>query len=137
MKHEHSYGAVIFNSKGQTLVEYMALGHVSLPKGHIEQNETPLACALREIKEETGLDVFVDTSFSKDIIYSPYPEITKTVTYFIASYKGDKKPVPQLIEVNKIEWEEVSEALLHLTYQSDKDVLEAAYAYYLAHKGKF
>jgi len=134
MKYEHSYGAVIFNSKGQTLVEYMALGHVSLPKGHIEQDETPLQCAIREIKEETGLIVDVDTFFQKNIIYSPYPGITKTVTYFIASYKGDRKPVPQLIEVSKISWEEVDIAIENMTYQADKDVIKAAYSYYSAHK---
>ena len=29
----------------------------SLPKGHVEQGETPVQCAVREVKEETGLDV--------------------------------------------------------------------------------
>ncbi len=27
-----------------------------LPKGHVDPNETNLECALRELKEETGID---------------------------------------------------------------------------------
>jgi bis(5'-nucleosidyl)-tetraphosphatase len=37
-----------------------------LPKGHIEQNEDELSCALRELREETGIlasDLDLDTNF--------------------------------------------------------------------------
>ena len=45
MKKEYSYGAVVYQFKDGIplyLIEHMAMGHTSLPKGHIEEGETPL-----------------------------------------------------------------------------------------------
>jgi len=35
-------------------------GHWVLPSGYVEYDETPLECALRETREEAGLDVALD-----------------------------------------------------------------------------
>ena len=85
---EISAGAIIYkiiDNKIYYLVEYMSLGHISLVKGHLENNETLVEGALREIKEETNLDVTLDTNFKETITYAPYidkPEILKDVTFF-------------------------------------------------------
>jgi len=130
MKEERSYGAVVFNNEGKVLVEYMALGHVSLPKGHIEKGETPITCALREIKEETNLVVELDTSFSVQEDYNPRPNIHKVVTFFYAIYKGKEEPVPQLEEVTSIKWEDYDIAYEHMTFDSDKRILKKAEDYH-------
>ena len=60
MKKEKSCGAVVYkiiNNQIFFLIEKMQRGHFSIPKGHVENNETEIETALREIKEETNLEV--------------------------------------------------------------------------------
>ena len=56
---EKSCGAVVYKKEEEKiyfLIEEMKAGHYSIPKGHVENNETEIETALREIKEETNLD---------------------------------------------------------------------------------
>lgn len=131
MKTERSYGAVVYklaDNKILYLIEHMVLGHISLPKGHIEKGETEEECAIREIKEETGLDVKLDTSFRETISYSPVKDVMKDVTFFTALINSDKI-FPQKEEVNRIEFLPYDEADKILTYQTDRDVLYKADKY--------
>ncbi|MFA6624654.1 MAG: NUDIX domain-containing protein [Bacilli bacterium] len=135
MKQEYSYGAVVYKKDKEEilfLIEHMALGHISLPKGHIEKGETPLQCTLREIKEETGLDVIVDQSFSHKITYSPANDIIKDVVFFLATPKTSSL-IPQKEEVNSLEWLPFEKALEILTYKTDKDTLTDAYSHLREH----
>ncbi len=128
MKQEYSYGAVVYQkNKDQVLIllERMVQGHVSLPKGHIEEGETPVECAIREIKEETNLDVDIDTSFSHTISYQPGTNIKKDVTFFLATPKSQIL-LPQLKEVSSLEWVDGKKAINLLTFKSDKDTLSLA-----------
>jgi 8-oxo-dGTP pyrophosphatase MutT (NUDIX family) len=60
--HTHkTYGAIILapTDDGQikyALVQGRYTGKWSFPKGHANEGEEPLACALREVTEETGLE---------------------------------------------------------------------------------
>ena len=103
----------------------MVQGHISLPKGHIEEGETPVECAVREIKEETNLDVDIDTSFSHTISYQPGTNIKKDVTFFLATPKSQIL-LPQLKEVSSLEWVDGKKAIDLLTFKSDKDTLSLA-----------
>lgn len=81
MKKEKSCGAVVFRREGERvlfLLEHMVQGHISLPKGHVESGETEAETALREIREETGLEAVLDTSFRHVITYSPAPGKART-----------------------------------------------------------
>lgn len=55
MKRTASAGGIVVNQSGQVLVVSQHGTSWSLPKGHIEEGETPLEAALREIYEESGL----------------------------------------------------------------------------------
>lgn len=55
MKRTESAGGVVINRRGEILVVSQHGTSWSLPKGHIEEGEDPLAAALREIHEETGV----------------------------------------------------------------------------------
>ena len=50
--------ALIFNSKGKILLAHNNNTY-QLPGGHKEENETTDQCIIREIKEETGIDLEV------------------------------------------------------------------------------
>ena len=58
---EKSCGALVYRKKQDKyellLIKHRYGGHWSFPKGHVEQGENELQTALREIKEETGLDL--------------------------------------------------------------------------------
>lgn len=128
MTKEYSYGAVVYKKKDDetiVLIEHMALGHISIPKGHIEEGETEEQCAIREIKEETNLDVNLDTSFRYTITYSPKENVTKDVTFFLAMPK-DETLIPQLCEVTSLEWVEINKAIEMVTFTTDKETLTHA-----------
>ncbi|MFA6586933.1 MAG: NUDIX domain-containing protein [Bacilli bacterium] len=131
MKKEYSYGAVVYkkeNGKLLVLIEHMKLGHISIPKGHIEKGETPLTCTLREIREETNLIVEVDQGFSHTITYCPNPCVSKDVTFYVAKpISGDLKPQPE--EVSSLEWVEVQDAIRLVTFETDKTTLSKAKEY--------
>ncbi len=136
MKHEFSYGAVVYRIKDGIvyyLVEHMTLGHTSLPKGHIEEGETPYECALREIKEETNLDVDLNTSFRRTITYTSIGGVEKDVTFYLATPKEKEAEVlvPQLCEVQNLEWLDFEHALEVITHDTDKGVLRQANDYIL------
>ncbi len=135
MKKEKSCGAIIYKIVDYTiyyLILHMSLGHYSLCKGHVEGNENEVETAIREIKEETNLDVKLDTNFKEIITYSPFENIIKDVIFFVAETKNDNRPVDlHDNEVDSQEFLPYLEAYKKLTYQSDKDVLYKANLYIL------
>lgn len=48
-----------------------------IPKGHIEENETELECAIRELKEETGISVSENDDITDNgrFDYLPYKDL--------------------------------------------------------------
>lgn len=132
MKKEKSCGAVVYR-QGETGVEVLMIkhqngGHWAFPKGHVEKKETESETALREIKEETGLKVELDTGFREMVTYSPKPNVMKDVIYFAAKAKKDSaRPQPE--EVLELRWEPPQEALALVTYATDREVLQAFLRY--------
>lgn len=128
---EKSCGAVVYKKEEEkiyVLIEEMKAGHYSIPKGHVENNETEIETALREIKEETNLEVNLDSNFREVVSYSPYEGCIKDVVFFVAKAKTfDMKE--QLIEVTSLKWLEPVDAIDILTFDSDKEVLRKALKY--------
>jgi 8-oxo-dGTP pyrophosphatase MutT (NUDIX family) len=50
-----SAGGVVINSQGKVLVVNQNGATWSLPKGHVDPGEEPLAAAIREVMEESGI----------------------------------------------------------------------------------
>lgn len=93
MRYEKSCGAVVYTfHQGYPfyLLEYMQKGHVSIPKGHVEENETEEETAVREIREETGLEVKLDTVFRHEITHESDREVLEHAeVYLRLKYYGD------------------------------------------------
>ena len=53
MQKEKSCGAIIYNKNKEVLIVKHNAGHWDFPKGHVEENETEIQTAIREVKEET------------------------------------------------------------------------------------
>ena len=58
---EKSCGAIVYRRHHGNLeillIKHVNSGHWSFPKGHVEEGETEVETATREIKEETGIEV--------------------------------------------------------------------------------
>lgn len=131
MKFEKSCGAIIVrknNDVFETLLIKMVKGHWSFPKGHVENDETEVETALREIKEETNLDVIIDTRFREITTYSPCPGVLKDVIFFIAMAKTNDVVV-QETEVESAMWVELNEAIDIVTFECDRQILKKAIKY--------
>lgn len=131
MKQEKSCGAIILKEQDEELkvllVKHNA-GHWAFAKGHVEANETEEQTALREIKEETNLDVKLDTNFRTTVKYSPMEDVEKEVVYFLA-YRAQGNETPQLEEISQIQWLNLEEAKNIITYERDKEILQKVQKY--------
>ena len=128
---EKSCGAVVYTAVDgeiKYLLVQMMGGHYAFPKGHVESGESESETALREIKEETGLDVSLDTAFRRSVVYSPYADCEKEVVYFVAAAKGGDV-VCQETEIRNAVWLGFSEAYETVTFDNDKRILAWADEY--------
>ena len=74
-------------------------GSVGLPKGHVEKGETPEQAALREIREETGVQAELRGGAPLVDTYPLADGRMKHVTYFLARYDHQRlNPDPTQVE---------------------------------------
>ena len=133
MNFERSCGAVVYRrSHGNTeilLIKHLRSGCWSFPKGHIEEGETETQTAVREIKEETNIDISIDDpSFRETVVFSPRRDTRKEVVYFIGRAVS-MDAVPQEDEISDIRWVEIGAAPSKLTYDNDRLIVNKARAY--------
>jgi 8-oxo-dGTP diphosphatase len=76
-------------------------GLYSLPGGHLEKGETLVDCAIREVKEETGLDVESAVILTARDEFFPVENLQYATIYLFAHYQGDDEP--KNMEPNKCE----------------------------------
>ena len=130
MQYAHSAGAVLYTCREGELRYLLVrekLGHIGFPKGHLEGVETETEAALREIREETGLNADLQTDFRVETLYLLRDgNKWKWVTYFTARYEADAVPV-QTGEVADLMELPYGEAMEALTYQNTKDLLAGAH----------
>jgi 8-oxo-dGTP pyrophosphatase MutT (NUDIX family) len=131
--HEKSCGAVVYRKyHGNTeilLVKHVKSGYWSFPKGHVEEGETEAQTASREIMEETGIDVFIDTGFRETVTYSLRRDIKKTVVYFVARIKKNQSLVPQCSEISELRWVSAEKAASFLAFENDRAIINKAKAF--------
>ncbi|WP_052663057.1 NUDIX domain-containing protein [Mycoplasmoides pirum] len=93
------------------------------PKGHTELNENLVETAIREIKEETNLDVtLVNSKLNWLNEYSPFPGTIKKVTYFWFKPKDISQLKKQESEISKLIWVDYKEVFKYLTYPRDREI---------------
>lgn len=128
MKREKSCGAVVID-RDRVLIIKQTAGHTAFPKGHVEQGETEIETAKREILEETGIEVEIDDRFRMVETYSPKQGVIKDVIFFLARPTGGDIR-PQEAEVESIRWLSFDAARRAITYPGSKRILDAAVKFY-------
>lgn len=119
---EKSCGCIVINNENEVLLIHHNAGHWDFPKGHVEDGETEVETAIREVKEETGIDVKINEEFRYTTEYSPEEDVIKEVVYFLAKNINDDK-VAQLEEVSEVKWFKFEDALKVITYTTSVDIL--------------
>ena len=129
MKKEESFGIIpLVNKNGCWEVFLIQLKHGrywGFPKGHAEAGESPKETALRELKEETNLDLvrfLHDTPLSEQYQFtSERRRIFKRVEYFVAEVTG--VVILQELELQNGHWISVPEGIEKVTHPEGKAIL--------------
>lgn len=129
MKYEKSCGAIVYR-KSRDRIELLLIqnrygGHWSFPKGHVEGEETEVQTALREVKEETGLDIQLEDGFRQAVEYFPKPNVKKQVVYFLGHARNDHV-VRQEEEIGETRWIPLEQAHTWVTFRNDKNLISKA-----------
>jgi mRNA-decapping enzyme subunit 2 len=110
-------GAIVLNKKMNKALMVRGIGSSaswSFPRGKINRDEPTISCAIREVKEETGLDI------SALIQETEYLEMTineQSVKLFLVVMDVDESEISPLVtqtkgEIGAIEWLHVEEDII-------------------------
>ena len=96
----------------------------SLPKGHIEEGETPEEAALREVQEETGIVSVIEKSLGVIDFWfmAGGKRIHKTVHHYLFRENGGVLAA-QESEVDEVAWFPLAEIVERLAYPDEKKLI--------------
>ena len=139
MRREFSAGGVLVRRlRGRWVVaairpEGKPPGVWALPKGLIGPREDPVATALREVTEETGVRGRVDRKLG-DVRYVFTWEgerVFKVVSFYLVRYAGGRLgdiPAEHRHEVAETRWLPLEEAPKMLAYKGEREMVQKALA---------
>lgn len=141
MKYEKSCGAVIFRkARGKyavLLIKNRYADFWSFPKGHVEEGENEYQTAIREVKEETGIDVKIENGFRMESVYfiGKKKNIEKRVIYF-TSLTTRAYVEPQAEEIAAFRWFFEDEFPNDKTFENDRMIFAEALKFIKERFGK-
>jgi 8-oxo-dGTP pyrophosphatase MutT (NUDIX family) len=106
---------------------------LALPKGHPDGGETPADAALREVREETGVDAELVEKLG-DVRYWYMRQgrrIAKVVSFYLLEYRAGELEDHDH-EVEQARWMPLEQAARELTYKGERDMAARA----LSRRGK-
>src|SRR5579864_537881 len=114
---------------------------LALPKGNVERGEKPDQTALREVREETGLEATLVTKLT-DIKYfyvrswGDKQRVFKIVSFYLLRYRSGRIgniSDDMRHEVERALWVPLEEAPQRLSYRGERDVAKLAQEYLKKH----
>ncbi len=107
----------------------------ALPKGHIEKGESAQQAAVREVREETGLEVSgalalgsVAYVFSwRDKRRGAITRVSKRVHFFLMEFAGGNT-ADHDGEIDEVAWVPIDAALVRASYANERALIEKARA---------
>lgn len=132
-RNEHSSGGAVIDLRDGTpyvaMIATRGRSRWGLPKGAVSAGETSEQAAVREVKEETGLDAeiigLLDTI--EYFFRAGDTLIKKSVDFYLMHHLGGTM-TPQLSEVDDVEWVALPEGIERASFDSERKVLSAALA---------
>lgn len=133
MIYEKSCGFVVYKEvqdKRYYLIIRASNGEYGFPKGHMKGNETEYETAIRELKEETNVEVQIIDGFHKQIEYKCPKKINvmKRTVYFLGRCIEDDV-VCQETEVFEAIFVLIEKAIELLSFEDTKRILQEADVY--------
>ena len=145
MTQERSSGVIVFTLFQKEpyvlLLHYPASSgdkesYWDLPKGHLEKGETDRQTAVREVKEETGIDDLKFFEGFKEQIHYWFQvqktKVSKTVVFYLACTK--KHQIKVSFEHTGYVWLPFNDAIAAVKFQNAKDVLSMAKKFLALHR---
>ena len=130
---EYSAGAFVYMKRGSEII-FLLLeqnnGEYDLPKGHIEKGESSEQAAIREIKEETGIDAVLDRFFylsTEYFFFKGKRRIAKSVKFFLCEVHSERVSISE--EHRGYAWCDYETAMKKLKYKNLKELLAAVTDY--------
>jgi mutator protein MutT len=130
-RYEHSSGGVVIavrdGARHVALIATRNKTRWGLPKGAVSMGETSEAAALREVREETGIEARIVRPLDT-IEYSFRAGdtlIQKRVDFYLMDYVAGELE-PQLSEVDDVQWVELNASLQQASFDSERKLLEMA-----------
>lgn len=127
-----SAGGVVWRSKGDDLIEIVLCGRRSeslwgLPKGTPDPGETIEQTALREVEEETGLQVRIGERVGTIEYWftAGGVRVHKRVHHWLMEPVGGDVSAHDH-EFDDVEWLEIGEAKARATYENERRMIEEA-----------
>lgn len=98
-----------------------------LAKGGIEADESPEEAAIREVREETGIEAEIETSLGETRYFYVWEDvrIRKTVHFFLMRATGGD-PNDRDDEMEDVRWFPLERALKRAAYRGEREVLGRA-----------
>ncbi|HLD41540.1 MAG TPA: NUDIX domain-containing protein [archaeon] len=123
---EISAGGFVFDRKNKKFLLILdQYGKWAVPKGLIEKGETPEQAALREVKEETGIEAKILEKLGENKYFyrREGKTIAKTVHIFLMEGTGEIKV---RWEIKGAEWVELKDVLEKIGYNNLKELAKKA-----------
>ena len=118
-------GGVVFDRSGKVLLLRRRCGDWVFPKGHIDEGETAVQAALREIAEEAGVSADCrETGRTWTTAYVNKGGRRREITWFACETEAAKLDLGEAL-FPEGGFFEPHEALERLSHQADRDLLRA------------
>lgn len=130
---ETSAGGVVYRIQDGTprfLLIRDSYRNWGFPKGHLENNEQPAAAAMREVREETGLDDIVLSGAidTIDWFFRFRGRLVHKVCHFYLMVTRSTSTTPQRTEgITACKWATYEDAAQLVSYVNARDVLSMAH----------
>lgn len=111
-------GAIVRNKKGEVLLVYrQRTNDWTFPKGHVESGETAAEATVREVKEETGLDVAIVKPLPNHFYLSPFEGEVATAM-FLAEPTDPQQGLRIERDGDALRWVPMNDVTKTLSYEN-------------------